>query len=92
MATLPVQLDEEALIRDLIADIDLPEGVNFDRIVLASEWTGEPCWQVHFVVAKKKTYTKAFVRRVGDIRRELHERLRHYSLEKWAFVNFDEAR
>jgi hypothetical protein len=92
MTSAAVQLDEESLIREQIAQIDLPDGVRFKRIVDGFEWTGEPAWHIYFAVSKQIPLTKRFMQRLGAIRNDLDARIFRLQSGKWPFVHFEESK
>jgi len=92
MATVPVQLDEESLIREQIAQIDLPEGVRFKSLVPSSEWTGEPAWRIYFNVSTKIPFTKKRIAELGTMKINLRHRIFDLQLGKWPFIHFKDAK
>ncbi len=91
MASAPVEIDEESLIREQIARIELPEGVRFKKIEPRAEWTGEPAWQITFAVSKKIRLTKEFLGELHRIRDSVQDAIFPLNLGKWPFVRFTEA-
>lgn len=92
MSTAPVQLDEEALIREIIAAIPLPEGVKFKRLEPMIESTGEDAWRVRFTVSKRVPLTKRRVHDLNAIGFTLFNNLLPLQLGKWPFVKFEEVK
>jgi len=90
MATMPVQFDEEALMLEIIRGLKLPEGVKFKDLLPDNDWSGDPCWRVYFTVEKQSDFSTSYIRRVSAVRHALHEAMRPYSLDKWAYVSFNE--
>ena len=92
MATAPVQLDEESLIREQVAKIGLPTGVRFLRVEEVAEWTGEEAWRVTFSVAKKIPLTKRTLAELQTIRKAVRDALSPLHLQRWTFVRFTEGK
>jgi hypothetical protein len=92
MATAPVQLDEESLILDQIAKLELPKGVRFKRIEASLDWTGDPMWQIYFAVSKKIPLTKRRIEEVSRMKATLTGKLLDHNISAWPFVRFLDAR
>ena len=92
MATGAVQVDEESLIREQIAQVELPEGVRFTKLVPSSEWTGEPAWRIYFSVSLKKPLTKRRLNQLNEMQRVLKDRIFALRLDKWPFIEFTDAK
>jgi hypothetical protein len=88
MASAPVQLDEEGLIREQIAQIDLPEGVRLKSIEPASEWTGEPAWRLSFSLSRRIPLTDKRLSELSRMKDSLMDRIFALRLGKWPFVHF----
>ncbi len=56
MATMPVQLDEETVIQELIREIGLPPGVKFKRIDQAIDSVGDPALRIVFSAEVSSKY------------------------------------
>lgn len=87
-----VQVDEEELVREKIAETTLPKGVKFKQIKKASDWTGDPSFEIYFSVSKKIPLTK---RRLTDLTRvasDLTDRIFALKLQRWPFVYFKEGK
>ncbi len=92
MASAPVQLDEAALIREQIAQIELPEGVRLKDIKPMTESTGEPAWRVTFSASTKIPLTKKRLADLGKVRDALNERIFALRLSRWVFTGFTDGR
>jgi hypothetical protein len=92
MATAAVQLDEESLIREQVAKINLPAGIRFLRIEQVADWTGEETWRITFSVAKKIPLTKQTLSELQLIRKAVREALSTLPLHRWTFVRFTEGK
>jgi hypothetical protein len=92
MATMPVQLDEETLIREQVAQLELPKGVRLARVEPSVDWTGDPCWRIYFAVSKRIPLTKRRVEEVGKMKETLRDRLLALNISGWPFVHFLDAR
>ncbi len=92
MATAPVQLDEAALTRERIAQIELPEGVRLKQIAPMTESKGEPAWRVTFSASPRILLTKERLAQLKHVCRALHERVFALRLERWVFTRFVDGR
>jgi len=92
MATAAVQLDEETLIREIIAQTDLPEGVKFKRIEPTTEWTGEAAWRITFSVKRSIPLTKRRLEELRRMRHSIQDRIFALKSDKWPFFSFVDAR
>jgi hypothetical protein len=91
MATLAVQLDEDALVRDEIAQISLPEGVSFSRVAQGSDWMGDPAVHVYFVIAKRMPLTKKRIAAFAALREEATYRILAMRLGRWPIIHFEDG-
>jgi hypothetical protein len=92
MASAPVQLDEESLIREQIAQIELPEGVRFKSLEPMTESTGEPAWRITFSASTKIPLTNERLAELGNVRVSLEDRIFSLHLSKWPFIRFVDGR
>lgn len=91
MATAAVQLDEESLIRDFVAQTTLPVGVRFKRVDQAIDSSGEPALRIIFAVSRKFPLNKKRVNDLSDLKNALQDKVFRANIAKWPFVNFVEA-
>ncbi len=89
---MPLQLDEEALVRETIEQIALPKGVRLQRVEQSNAWTGEPALRIYFAVSKSIPLTTARVKALGRVREELVDKLLASGLEKWPFIRWLDAK
>ena len=92
MAAATVQLDEESLIREQIARIELPDGVRFKQIEPRAEWTGEAAWQITFAVSEEVPLTKRRLGQLHRVRDAVQDAVLPLGMGKWPFVRFTEDR
>ena len=92
MAVAPVQIDEEALVREKIAELPLPKGVKFKHITKAVDWTGDPSFEIYFSVSKKIPLTKRYLTELVRVESDLKDRIFALKLERWPFVRFKEGK
>ena len=92
MATLPVQLDEEALVLDKIRDVPLPQGVRFKRLEKSEFWLGEPAWRIYYTVSKKVPLTKKQVKALHALHTDVQDRILDLGLQRFPLVEFIETR
>jgi hypothetical protein len=92
MASAAVQLDEESLIREIIAQTDLPDGVKFKRIEPTTEWTGEAAWRITFAVSKSIPLTKRRLEEIHRMRHSIQDQIFALKFDKWPFFSFVDAR
>ena len=72
MATMAQpRVDEEAIIREKIAEVPLPVGVKFKSLEPMTEWTGEEAWRVIYTVSTRYPLTKKRLRALGTIEKGL---------------------
>ena len=91
MAAAAVQIDEEALVREKIAELALPKGVKFKQIKKASDWTGDPSFEIYFSVSRKIPLTKRRLTELSRVASDLTERIFALKLDRWPFVYFKEG-
>ena len=93
MAT-PAQprVDEEAIIREKIAEVPLPAGVKFKSLEPMTEPTGELAWDITFTVAKKTRLSNKFLDQLGDVRHALYDRIFPLKFGRFPFIRFIEGR
>jgi hypothetical protein len=92
MATAPVQLDEESLIREQIAQVELPEGVRLKSIRPMIESTGEEAWRIIFSASTKIPLSKSRLAQLGQVRNDVMDRIFSLRLHRYPFVFFDDGR
>ncbi len=92
MATAPVQLDEESLIREFVAQMTLPVGVKFKRVDQTVDSSGEPALKIYFAVSMKLPLTKKRVDDLSNLKNALQDRVFQANITKWPFVSFLEAK
>jgi hypothetical protein len=88
MATLAVQLDEEALVRGEIAQIALPKGVSLSRVTEGSDSMGDPAFRVYFEVSTGIKLTKKRVSDLASLHMQVIDRVLALRLGKWPIVYF----
>ena len=86
------RVDEEAIIREKIAEVPLPVGVKFKALEPMTEWTGEEAWEITFTVSKKLPLTKKLFAQLRDVQRAVDERIFALRFGKFPFVRFTEGR
>ena len=87
-----VRVDEEAIIREKIAEVPLPAGVKFKSLEPMTEWTGEDAWRVVYTVSTRYQLTKQRLRELGAIETGLMRAILPLGFGKWPFVKFIEVR
>jgi 16S rRNA U516 pseudouridylate synthase RsuA-like enzyme len=92
VATAPVQLDEAELIKEQIAQIELPEGLRSKAIKPMTESTGEPVWRLTFSASTKIPLTKDRLAELRQVRKALDKRIFALRLDRWVFTRFVEGR
>ena len=92
MASAAVQLDEESLIREFVAQMTLPVGVTFKRVDQAIDSSGEPALRVLFAVSMKLPLSKKRVNALSDLKNELQDKIFRANLPKWPYVSFVEVK
>lgn len=60
-----MQVEEEALVRDIVVQTELPKGVRFKAIQPITDSIGEPAWRITFSVTRSIPLTK---RRLTELR------------------------
>ena len=88
----PVQLDEDSLIREKIAELTLPAGVKFKRIEQFYDWTGDPAVRIYFSVSRKARVVPKFIKELSALTVQLQDNILGLGLGKFPFVKFDDAR
>jgi hypothetical protein len=92
MATMPVQLDEEALVRGEIAQIALPKGVSLIRVKPGSDSMGDPAFHLYFEVSTDIKLTGKRASDLASLHMQLIDRVLALRLGRWPVVHFvDEA-
>ena len=91
MASAMTEVDEEALVREQIAQIKLPKGVKFSRVEQGNEWTGEPALRIYFTISKAEKLTQRRLNEVVAMHHELTGRVLSLRLGKWPFFHLNEA-
>jgi hypothetical protein len=86
------QVDEEVLVREKIAELALPQGVKFKQIKKASDWTGDPSFEIYFSVSRRVPLTKRRLTELNQVRRDLTDRIFGLKLDRWPFVIFKEGK
>ncbi len=89
---MPVQLDEETVIRETVAQIELPEGVRLLRIESAEESDGDLAWRIVFSVSKKLPLNKRTMAQLQAVRKAVRDVIFPLNLDKWHFVRFIEGK
>jgi hypothetical protein len=94
MATAPVQLDEESLIRSFVDQIDLPPGVEFRGVDQATDLDGEPLLRIYFAVDVSREYpvTPKRIKALTSKRHKLQDRIFASQIEKWPLFSFLEVK
>jgi hypothetical protein len=92
MATAPVQLDEESMIREFIRQMKLPPGVALARIDESTMWEGEPAFRIYFNVSVKYGYGRKRIQALSDMKTQLTRQVFDAKLERWPFVHLLEVK
>lgn len=92
MATAAVQLDEEALIREFVAQMTLPVGVKFKRVDQVSDSSGDPALRIFFAVSMKYPLNKRRIDDLSDLKDALQDKVFQANIAKWPFVSFLETK
>ena len=87
-----VKVDDETLVRGVLAALSIPEGVRLKRIEEVIDSTGVPALRIHFAVSKRIPLTPRRMADLGKLRRTLQEKLFSLEIEKWPYVQFQDAR
>jgi hypothetical protein len=87
-----VQVGEEELVREKIAETALPKGVRFKQSKKASDWTGDPSFEIYFAVSKKIPLTKRHLTELNRVDSDLTDRIFELKLDRWPFVIFEEEK
>jgi hypothetical protein len=90
MTSVQIQIDEEMQVRQAICEIRLPAGVRFNRLVLSSDWEGDPAWDIYFDIPKGAKPTEEFLNSLQDLRSEVHHRVFSVGTDKFPYVHFKE--
>lgn len=80
--------EEEPEVRELLAEVPLPAGVELQRIDAGEDWTGEPAMHIVLGVSQSVPLTKE---RVSDLRRvmqRIDNKMIDAGMPKWPFVHF----
>lgn len=92
MATVAVQLDEESLIREFVAQMTLPVGVKLSRVEQYIDWTGDEALRILFAVSTRYPLTKKRVNALSDMKDTLQEKIFRANVAKFPYVSFLETK
>ena len=92
MATAAAQLDEETLIREKIAEVKLPAGVKFKRLLPIIDSTGDPAWRIYFSVSRRIPITPKYLKQISAMTSHLQDDIIKLGLGKFPYTKLEDAR
>jgi hypothetical protein len=92
MATTPVQVDEESLIREFVSQIALPPGVKLNRVEQVLDWTGDEALRIYFDVSMKFGYGRKRIAALTGMQNALTDKIFEAKIEKFPFFELLEVK
>ena len=91
MATMPVQVDEDAMVRAAIEAVPLPKGVRLQSIRDDIDSVGEPAYRITMTVSGPFPLPKKRIKQLVDWNMSVLMSVRSTGTERWPIIRFKEV-
>ena len=92
MAAACVDLDERAMLEELVKQLEMPKGVRLQRVEDSSDWEGNPALRVYFNVSRRFPLDKKRVQSLSDLSSSVRKAAFSAGMKAWPFTHFLEVR